>query len=87
MSDLTRRVLETEQYIDNTHVCDQLDIEHSRDILADAAPILARQIEAVEKVLNESAAWIEWEGPDYGAGMHEVAARIRDALQGTDKPA
>lgn len=79
MSDLTRRVLETEQYIDNTHVCDQLDIEHSRDILADAAPTLARQIEAVER----RCAAMEPEGQP----LAYAAALIRDALQDTDKPA
>ena len=48
MSDLTRRVLEADQYMDRSPIPDWNKFDDARLILEDAAPTLARQVEALE---------------------------------------
>lgn len=53
MSDLTRHVLDAHRTVTEATVCDWTDVERARDTLEDAAPTLARQIEAVEALTVE----------------------------------
>ena len=84
MSDLTRRVLEADQYMDRSPVTDWIKFDHAQRTLEDAAPILARQVEAVERVIADAEEWI---GPvtrnDYDEGMAELIDRILSALTDT----
>ena len=93
MSDLTRRVLEADQYMDRSPIPDWNKYDDARLILEDAAPTLARQVEAVEKLADR----LEAEGIEgvrasnrtpHDSGWHDsqiiAAARIRGALNVTD---
>ncbi|WIK82144.1 hypothetical protein [Micrococcus lylae] len=53
MSDLTRLVLGAHQFVTDATACDWAEIDRARAILENAAPILTRQIEAVEALTVE----------------------------------
>ena len=84
MSDLTRRVLAWDAADPDEYECFD-----PMPAMADAATILARQVEAVEALADR----LEWEADPDTHGDHDygfddtrnaIAARIRDALNITD---
>lgn len=84
MSDLTRRVLEWDAADPDEYGCFDPMLA-----MADAAPTLARQIEAVEALadrLENEAAYEASRGDTWDAQcIRSEAARIRDALTEAEK--
>ena len=88
MSDLTRRVLEADQYMDRSPIPDWNKFDDARLILEDAAPTLARQVEAVEKLADdldaEGNAFMDDADPGRAKTSYAHSARIRTALNSVD---
>ena len=81
MSDLTRRVLDWASANTDEHGC-----FYPMSTLAIAAPILARQVEAVEALADRLDAEAERLGPRGGGfTARAFAAEIRDALNNAEK--
>ena len=86
MSDLTRRVLDAHQTITDAIACDWNEIDRARDTLEDAAPILARQVEAIEALADRLDHEAETrratrQDPFEVMTIRQEATRIRNALQ------
>lgn len=84
---LAREVLDVQKAHENLCKRTGLPLPTSMDdmeTLANAAPTLALQVEAVEKELSEAEEWLKSEGigTSYEYGMDEMIRRIRTALKG-----